>query len=70
VAQYFTVGPEDSLLPPEHAGFLLVGGRDESFQLEASHWALGHRWAILQILENQPATRDSHHLSLVDNLLQ
>ena len=43
--------PEDCLLPPGHAGLLLVGGWGDALQLEAGHWALGHSWALLQILK-------------------
>ena len=43
--------PEDGLLPPGHASLLLVGGRSDSLQLEAGHWALGHGGALLQVLQ-------------------
>ena len=47
------VEPEDGLLPPGHASLLLVGGRSDSLQLEAGHWALGHGGALLQVLQKQ-----------------
>ena len=51
VTQDTAVGPEDGLLAPGETSLLLVGGGFDSLQLEAGHWALGHRWALLQILK-------------------
>ena len=44
--------PEDGLLPPGHASLLLVGGGSHTLQLEASHGALGHGRALLQVLQS------------------
>ena len=55
--------PEDGLLPPGHAGLLLVGGGSHTLQLEASHGALGHGGALLQVLQEKASMRGSSKTS-------
>ena len=55
--------PEDGLLPPGHASLLLVGGGSHTLQLEASHGALGHGGALLQVLQEKASMQESSKTS-------
>ena len=65
VAQDPTVGPVDGLLASGEASLLLVGGRLDSLQPQASHGALGHRGPLLEVLEDQLTARGPHLLHSV-----
>merc|ERR1719479_547659 len=65
VAQDASVGPEDGLLAPRQTGLLLVRGWLHSLQLHTSHRTLGNRWPLLEVLEDQLASRGPHLLHSV-----
>ena len=65
VAQDPTVGPVDGLLASGEASLLLVGGRLDSLQPQASHGALGHRGPLLEVLEHQLTARGPHLLDSI-----